>query len=149
MSTNARSINSKLQELKATAVDLKPDIIAITETWTNTDICNSFLNIPGYKIVTRKDRGDTTNGRGGGILIYARSTLICQEVSTPLDIIQTAATQVQLSDSSLNVYVVYRSPNSSTENNNKLNELLRTIPPNSIIVGDFNYPSINWDLLSG
>ena len=149
LSTNARSINSKLQELKATAVDLKPDIIAITETWTNTDICNSFLNIPGYKIVIRKDRGDTTNGRGGGILIYARSTLICQEVSTPPDIIQTAATQVQLSDSSLNVYVVYRSPNSSTENNNKLNELLRTIPPNSIIVGDFNYPSINWDLLSG
>ena len=96
LSTNARSINSKLQELKATAVDLKPDIIAITETWTNTDICNSFLNIPGYKIVIRKDRGDTTNGRGGGILIYARSTLICQEISTPPDITQTAATQVQL-----------------------------------------------------
>ena len=149
MSTNARSLNSKIQELKATAIDLNPDIIAITETWSNSDICNTFLDVPGFKIVARKDRSDTSNGRGGGILVYAKSTLICHEITTPPDIIQVAAIQTKLNKDSLNTYIVYRSPNSSTENNSRLNELLRTVPRNSVIVGDFNYPSINWELLSG
>ena len=147
LSTNARSIISKIEELKVTAVDLNPDILAITETWTNPTVCNSFLDLPGYKLVVRKDRSDTTNGRGGGILVYAKSSIVCHEITAPEDIIQVAAIQTKLIDLNLNIYVIYRSPNSSIENNNKLNDLIRSIPENSVIVGDFNYPSVDWELM--
>ena len=41
--------------------------------------------------------------------------------------------------------VVYRSPNATQENNTRLNELLSlTEKRRCVIVGDFNYPDINW-----
>ena len=149
MLTNARSVNSKIDELKATAFDLNPEIIAITESWTNETICNSFLGIPGYKLVTRKDRTDTANGRGGGILVYAKTKIMCHEIATPPEIVQVTAMQIKASDLNLELYVVYRSPNSTAENNSRLNDLIRKIPRNSLIIGDFNYPSIDWELMSG
>ena len=139
---------SKIDELKATAIDLAPDVMAITETWTNATICSSFLCIPGYKLVVRMDRADTTNGRGGGILVYAKSTLICHEIALSSDIIQAGAIQIKLTDQCLNIYVIYRSPNSSLENNMQINQLIRDIPENSVILGDFNYPNVNWELLT-
>ena len=72
LSTNARSIISKVDELKAVAIDIKPDVIAITETWTNSSITDYELNIPGYKLQSRNDRTDTAGGRGGGILLYTK-----------------------------------------------------------------------------
>ena len=44
---------------------------------------------------------------------------------------------------------MYRSPNSNTENNKKMLELLNNINyasySNVVIVGDFNMPEINWE----
>ena len=45
--------------------------------------------------------------------------------------------------------LVYRSPNSSNENNDKLNDLLKQTEKNSFIIGDFNYPHIDWNLHIG
>ena len=148
LSTNARSITAKIDELKATAIDLDPDIMAITESWTNSSISDPFLSIPGYRLIARKDRADTTCGRGGGILMYAKSKVTCHEIATPDDVVQVAAIQAKLSDQNLNVYVIYRSPNSTPENNERINQLVRNIPENSIILGDFNYPHIDWELLT-
>ena len=108
---------SKIDELRATAIDLNADIIAITETWMNDTISNPFLNIPSYKLVVRRDRMDTKDGRGGSILAYAKSNIRCHDISTPENIIQVAALQIRLDDQSLNVYITYRSPNSSDEKN--------------------------------
>jgi hypothetical protein len=49
----------------------------LTETWCNTAIDNAALAIENYKIVTelRKDRCDTANGVGGGLLVYSRESL--------------------------------------------------------------------------
>ena len=46
------------------------------------------------------------------------------------------------------LHVIYRSPNSSEENNQKLIEYINCVPENSVIVGDFNLPEINWNTLS-
>ena len=40
--------------------------------------------------------------------------------------------------------LIYRSPNSSEENYNKLCNVIQEVPENTIIVGDFNFPKINW-----
>ena len=61
--------------MRAIAVLNNPDILIITETWTNESVADDFLNIGGYDIIERKDRNDTLMGRGGGIVIYVRKNL--------------------------------------------------------------------------
>jgi len=65
---------SKIGELMATAADLEPDLILVTESWCREDITNAYLDITGYELQAdlRKDRTDTTNGVGGGLLVYAK-----------------------------------------------------------------------------
>ena len=138
-----------MNELNALAADLKPEVIAVTETWTNSSICDSFITIPGYKLTVRKDRSDTSDGRGGGILLYIKSNITCHEITVPENLIQVAAARINSSKNNLDIHVIYRSPNSSTENNTNINNYIRNISENSIIVGDLNYPHINWELMSG
>jgi exonuclease III len=70
--TNAQSVFSKLGELTAVSQDLNPDIILLTETWCNDKIPDAALSLEGYRLETelRKDRTDTGNGVGGGLLVY-------------------------------------------------------------------------------
>ena len=52
---------------------------------------------------------------------------------------------------SLHVLCLYRSPNSSSENNKLLNQLIPNtslIDGKLLILGNFNFPTINWDNLS-
>ena len=46
----------------------------LTETWCNSNRSIDILQIPGYTIEEslRKDRQDTVNGIGGGIIVYVR-----------------------------------------------------------------------------
>jgi hypothetical protein len=69
--TNARSLSSKIEELRATAASEKPDVILLTETWYSTENSVAEMAIEGYNLDTdlRKDRTDTINGIGGGLLI--------------------------------------------------------------------------------
>ena len=71
---NAQSIVKKIDELACVAGNLAPDIILITESWCNSDITDAFLSFDGYELQTelRLDRQDTTQGRGGGLLVYVR-----------------------------------------------------------------------------
>ena len=75
MYTNIRSVVNKIDELKIYASLTQPDIIAITETWTNYSVSNHFLTLPNYAIISRHDQNDTKNRRGGGLLIYAKVSL--------------------------------------------------------------------------
>ena len=67
MYSNMQSMNNKMGELRAVVDMEKPDIIALTETWTNECISDAFLSLDGYDMVERRDRTDTAGGRGGGI----------------------------------------------------------------------------------
>ncbi len=72
--TNAQSIGNKLGELTVLTTDLQPDFILLTESWTNISINDASLYIPGYNLESdlRKDREDTGNGIGGGLLVYVK-----------------------------------------------------------------------------
>ena len=71
---NAKSLISKINDLEVLVNEQNPDIILITETWLNRDISNSILQLEGYFIEStlRCDRTDTTNGIGGGLLVYVK-----------------------------------------------------------------------------
>ena len=150
MYTNARSIVNKMQELKALAHVSQPDIIALTETWTHDQISNAYLAIPDYYLVARCDRKDTQNGRGGGILIYARESLQSVETTHQSAFNQFVNIQVTIAHNQiLSLVVVYRSPNSSASNNEALLEMLKSVRNPAVVLGDFNYPTANWTTLQG
>ena len=148
--TNARSIVNKMQELKVLALTSQPDIIALTESWTHNEISNAYLAIPGYYIAARCDRKDTQNGRGGGILIYARESLQSVETTHQSAFNQFVIIQVTIAQNQiLSLVVVYRSPNSPASNNEALLEMLKSVKNPAVVLGDFNYPTANWSTLHG
>ncbi len=58
--------------MKVITQELEPDVILLTETWCNDSVSNASLSLENYKLETelRKDRCDTANGVGGGLLVY-------------------------------------------------------------------------------
>ena len=71
---------NKIDELNHVSIELKPDIVCISESWTNNDILDAFLKINGYNILCRQDRKDTTKGVGGGLLIYVKENITASEI---------------------------------------------------------------------
>lgn len=67
---NARSILPKLNNLAASCLALKPDIVCIVESWLCNDISDNEIALPYYSSV-RSDR----NRHGGGILLYIKDNL--------------------------------------------------------------------------
>ncbi len=59
------------------ACDIDPDSILATESWCNEGISDAYLSIQGYKLKSelRIDRSDTGTGRGGGLIVCAKSEL--------------------------------------------------------------------------
>ena len=73
---NARSLNTKILLLQQYANVNKPDIIAVSETWANTDFPDGLYTLPGYQLY-RADRHDK---RGGGVMIYTQNDVSSSEV---------------------------------------------------------------------
>ena len=150
--SNVRSIVNKIDELKHTSYDLKPDIICICETWTNDSILNAYLNIEDYSILCRRDRTDTNQGKGG-LLVYVKSGIKATELKTDFIDSYNQCCAISLNmynKTNLNIVLVYRphslyNSESLAENNDKLCDLLTKIPKPYILVGDFNYSDIDWN----
>ena len=51
MFANAQSIVNKIDEVKAIMAVNKPDIMAMTETWTHGGIGDDYLNVDGYELI--------------------------------------------------------------------------------------------------
>jgi len=64
------------------AHDFDPDIIAISESWTNESIGDSELNLTGYTLF-RKDR--ELDIKGGGVLLYVMNCLNASKVKFKSD----------------------------------------------------------------
>jgi hypothetical protein len=127
------------------AAEDKPDVILITESWCNSEVQNSELEIAGYNLVTElhRDRQDTQHGLGGGLLTYTKSGMAVQEnekfKNNPF--IQFTAFSI-MARCPLHIALVYRPPNSGRQNLQHLCDLLENLDQNTIVIGDFNLPDI-------
>jgi hypothetical protein len=143
--TNAQSLFGKIDELIATTSILNPDIILLTETWTNCGITDAMIQLPGYKLEGRTDRQDTQNGIGGGLIFYVKE---CYDTEPVLDSTNTynqhSMLTIKTKSGKLNLLLVYRPPSSNIENLDQLCELLVNAKNNTIAIGDFNLPKINY-----
>ena len=146
---NAQSILSKVNDLNATACDLKPDLILITESWCNDSIENNVLYLNDYEIISdlRKDRFDTTNGIGGGLLVYSRKGLEILPCDNNNNFNQYCSFKVLTHNAYVNIVLIYRPPSCIKENCDKLVDLIKNALDSTIFIGDFNYPKIDWNNL--
>ena len=72
LSTNARSLLPKIEELSLLVAKVKPSLIFVTETWLNDSVPDSALSLPGYSSLVRRDR---VGRRGGGALVFVQDGL--------------------------------------------------------------------------
>ena len=143
---NAQSIVNKVPELQLIVSDCEPDILLITESWCNKNISNAFLSLEGYSLCSdlRLDRNDTTNGIGGGLLVYVRIGLIVLSCDILSEFNQYCKFVLNTDKEPLYFYLVYRPPSSSKENMKNLCDLIEMTERNSFMIGDFNLPEIDW-----
>ena len=136
-------------------IEPDPDIIIVTESWCNQSITCAQLNIDGYFIdpSLRCDRIDTLNGIGGGIIVYLRNGLRVLPCDNKSDFIQYSQFKLVSNtgiDNDMTFTVIYRSPNSSEVNNQKLCDLIGNLSGKAnVVIGDFNYPNIDWSNNTG
>lgn len=138
---NARSLMNKLDMFKLTVHKYNPDIIGITESWCTSVISDAELQLTDYDLF-RCDR--KSDNRGGGVLLYVKSELKPIEVQLTSSFVDYTCCKV----GNLTIVTCYRSTNSAVvgqDNNANLCHLVRVIRNRHfLMLGDFNYPEINW-----
>ena len=102
--------------------------------------------IPSKFNIYRKDR----KSRGGGVLVAVSESLQSSIIPSPenLELISVSITHRH----TIIICTVYIPPNSDSDYLNSLFLYLSnliTLRDHIILVGDFNFPDINWDTLSG
>jgi hypothetical protein len=145
--TNAQSIFNKLDKLTATTAEDEPDIILLTETWCGPHITNAELTIAGYQLETdlRRDRADTAAGIGGGLLVYSKMGTVLNATDRFKNSQFNQFIEFELAaESPIKFIVIYRPPNSGPNNISELCKILGALKRNSIVLGDFNLPEIDW-----
>jgi hypothetical protein len=141
---NARSIVKKIDELACVASTLQPDLILITESWCNSEISDAFLSVEGYEVQPdlRLDRQDTAQGRGGGLLVYVRHGVKILNIDRNITFHQYCKFLI----SDVTLYLIYRTPNAPAQSILELEQIVRAAERNSILIGDFNLPDIDWSM---
>ena len=143
----------KIDELRCIVNESNPDIVCITEAWTNPSHSDAFLAIPNFNLVCRYDRKDTLEGAGGGLLIYVRLSICAPESFQPIytDFNQCCSIKLPLLyDKFIELCLVYRphrlyNNDNVDANNQKLCDILTSIPKPCVLIGDFNCSDISWE----
>jgi len=143
---NARSLLNKVDIFQATVQALKPDIIGITESWTSSMILDAELNMEGYDLF-RCDR--PIEHRGGGVLLYVSTELEATEFRPSTEYPEQVWCRLQEGRGRSTVIgVCYRTPTEhmyGKSNHSKIRDLMDEISTeNFVLMGDFNYPNIQW-----
>lgn len=152
LSCNARSLFTKMEELRTVSSQLKPLFITIQETWCMADEADSAFHLPDY-ILFRRDRRTT----GGGVCIYCRCDAIASVERLPNFESQNEDLWVLLklknSLRPLLVCTIYRPPNYPLDTffqelDHSLTRMSQAYSQsdlvNTVITGDFNARCAEW-----
>ncbi|KAL8594440.1 hypothetical protein ACOMHN_018148 [Nucella lapillus] len=126
----------------------QPAILGITELRpkrSRYDLQECELNIEGYELFHTLEQ----DGRGICLLIHKDlKPVVCDRVDTSAFREALFVECTTAGNSSLLVGLIYRSPSSSHENTSELNALLgkatEAATQDLLLIGDFNFPSIDW-----
>ncbi|XP_052792152.1 uncharacterized protein LOC128226308 [Mya arenaria] len=141
-----------MDDLEQNIIEYKPDVIALTEVkpkHCKTKLEEKDLVLDGYHPPYHN-----LEAEGRGVCIYVSKQFKVEAFNMGSESVQEVKESVWVSvkvegNKSIVIGCVYRSPSSESENNRILECLLRRVSDmnirNLIIMGDFNYPYIDWD----
>ena len=152
--TNIDSITNKIDELEHVIGIHKAHVVLVNEVKPKNSryiMSKEELTIEGFTAYGR----NLDNKVGRGIIIYVKDSISShvKEVDdmhscNQEDFVESLWLELAMAHTTCKIGCVYRSPNSSTENNkNMLVTMENIVKPNcpTIIAGDFNYRGIDWD----
>ena len=157
--TNADQFLNKRDQLSMLIAGDEPDIIIVNEAIPKAQtltISSALLSIAGYNAYTNFDSQQASLGPSGtrGICVLVKVELYSSECSFHgEDFEEQLWLRVKLKSSDYHtVGCIYRSPSGDPHRSiEKLRSLLTHIcslkPSHLLIVGDFNIPHVDWDLL--
>ena len=92
-------------------------------------------------------RKDRNIGKGGGIILYTKNDIVCNHMEDiKKDGVETIWCEITHRNKVFRLALVYRPPNNSEINNtNLINQIKDNCSESTILIGDFNYPHINWE----
>ena len=100
--------------------------------------------------------GDFPGNMKRGTVLYVKEELKAVEIDMGIKFQEFVFVKVDLNSSErLLIGCIYRSPSSDEDNVQELNKLIRSIGDKSkeyssiVLVGDFNFPNIDWNLCTG
>ena len=148
MYTNADSLLNKRKELEVHIQRAQPLSIGITEVKPKNakfDVQLCELALDGYELTSN------VHEAGRGVALYLHNSLKATRsiVNDTIGFTESIWAEVRLPDEDrLLVGCVYRSPSSNDINNDKVCQLMREAGEKRcshvLVLGDFNYPKINW-----
>ncbi|GMT02099.1 hypothetical protein PENTCL1PPCAC_24273, partial [Pristionchus entomophagus] len=158
---NARSIRCKQTQLSFLLSAFAYRLISLTETWLADSDCDAYLigGFPDY-LVFRCDRKVTDDsGRGGGVACIVHNSLDPVLVSTFVSSLLEAACildlhltySTSLPFHKIKVITVYRSPSSPSSSFSSFLSFIAPLITHDfpcLLIGDFNYPHIDWSSMS-
>jgi exonuclease III len=150
MYLNARSIVNKHSELELYLIEENIDIVGITETWLTDSVSDSEMSIEGYTLL-RGDRKSETKQRGGGVALYIKNDIdfVAREEINGTEFAETIWCSINCSAEKTLIGVCYRAPDSKQKDDAALYSVIdraSKLKEKLIIMGDFNYPELNWSL---
>ena len=147
---NADTLTNKMIELQLLACDNKADIIIVTEIkpeYSLEPTTTQQLKLDGYVIYSNLEHQEASRG----IAIYLTEKLSehTTEINIASDFHECLWMSMNLRGNDKLLFgCIYRSPWSSIENDMSMYDLLHRISSlkatHLMIVGDFNYPNIDW-----
>ena len=124
-------------------------ILAITETWLKSYISDAQIKIPNYNSY-RSDRSDSR--KSGGVLLYVHdSIIVTDEIKFDDKICEGIICTIE--SQSMIIANIYRPPDATLASFNSIlcflkdyiNSKTQLKHYDIIIMGDFNFPNINWE----
>ena len=153
LTINAQSLQFKMDDLRKIVRIHKPQIVAVTESWGKPYMEDKTFELDKYSMY----RTDRIGGGAGGTLLYVSNDLgqrECRALKRPGNTVpfdsSTWCWVTPTKGKKVLVGCIYRSPSSSTVNNDKLLKLIKQandIAGGSrlLLLGDFNVPNIDWE----
>jgi exonuclease III len=149
--TNIDSILNKRDELLSVIHRVQPDVICVNEILPKNfrfGIQVSEIKIDGFNCFTNLE-SESPGKRG--IAMYVREQYKAQQVelnSEHRTAVESVWTEIKLQENdSLLIGTMYRSPNSTKDNDEQINKVLKDMSKNRshfLVVGDFNFPELDW-----
>jgi len=146
MHTNIDSITNKMDELNAIITEQNPDIIGITEVkpkYTNCQLSAQESNTDGYTAFV--------NLSGRGVALYVKNCFGAVDLKPKQEADAAVWCTLKITRTeTMAIGVVYRSPNSTEQQNRSMEANIRSTADDQfhyfLLMGDFNFPEIDWNI---